>query len=604
MEDALPPFLLRLGLDQQADERAIRRSYARLLKQTDQEADPASFQALREAYEVALLWQAQQRRRAEEAESGESDAPEPATAASQPSSAAGRDGMPSASAHRESDSSDTESASGLVASTDPQAARASTARTSEQAARDVLQELQEKLAGGWPQDRPAARAWLDGVLEGDRLVDMDARFLFEWGVAGILADGWLPGKEHLFGPAMDCFGWRDDRGRLMAFDRAGGIVDAAIAELEYFDSLPDQARAAQRQLIRRLREDKCPSTSALLGQMPLLEQIAQIYPHWLHVVTNTRNIGRWRDWAAQVPKWRRWLTRQPRPARAQARAAAGKGSRFGWAFGVLLVLGALGRLFDSTPSPAPPPASYSSAVGAKPLSRPGSPSGAADSSVEQLLKGVPPLGSPASFARTDPKPLPLEGGGATVVRPAAGATYLVPPKVIYPPIARRLGQEGKVILAAIVDPDGKVRRAQVHTSSGHATLDDAAMTAVLNAAFIPAKDSAGRPIASAYKIPFNFKLSDGEGTSPPPPRSYGETVRDTVRPYVIFGESVSGNPAAEVTLKLAQDGRIQDHKLTKSSANRAWDAAVLRAIQRVPRLPADQNGKVPPEMVIAFRPKA
>jgi protein TonB len=51
------------------------------------------------------------------------------------------------------------------------------------------------------------------------------------------------------------------------------------------------------------------------------------------------------------------------------------------------------------------------------------------------------------------------------------ATHTVPP---YPPIARRLGVEGKVTLRLTVSVEGRVSRAEVVTSSGRDDLDQTA----------------------------------------------------------------------------------------------------------------------------------
>ena len=61
---------------------------------------------------------------------------------------------------------------------------------------------------------------------------------------------------------------------------------------------------------------------------------------------------------------------------------------------------------------------------------------------------------------------------------------------------------------------------------------------------------------------------------------------------------ISGNPVAEVEVTAAFDGSITARKLIKSSGVKAWDDAVLRAIDKMESLPRDIDGWVPPLLVI------
>lgn len=87
-----------------------------------------------------------------------------------------------------------------------------------------------------------------------------------------------------------------------------------------------------------------------------------------------------------------------------------------------------------------------------------------------------------------------------------------------------------------------------------------------------------------------------------PSASYGGRVAARIKPNIVFTDTVAGNPRAEVEIKLLPDGSIVASKLTQSSGNRAWDEAVLRAVERTATLPRDENGRVPPTIVLGFRP--
>ena len=88
-----------------------------------------------------------------------------------------------------------------------------------------------------------------------------------------------------------------------------------------------------------------------------------------------------------------------------------------------------------------------------------------------------------------------------------------------------------------------------------------------------------------------------------PSASYAGKVRAKVKPNVIFTADINGNPSAEVEVRTTPDGTIVSHRLIKSSGNKAWDDAVMKAIVRTETMPRDVDGRVPTPMILSFRPE-
>lgn len=89
-----------------------------------------------------------------------------------------------------------------------------------------------------------------------------------------------------------------------------------------------------------------------------------------------------------------------------------------------------------------------------------------------------------------------------------------------------------------------------------------------------------------------------------PSAGYNGKVAAKVRPNVIFTDDIAGNPSAEVEVRTTPDGTIVGQRLTKSSGNKAWDDAVIKAIIRTETMPRDVDGKVPTPMILVFTPRA
>lgn len=111
------------------------------------------------------------------------------------------------------------------------------------------------------------------------------------------------------------------------------------------------------------------------------------------------------------------------------------------------------------------------------------------------------------------KPAPLAKGAGDSAGTAAQMSAAVPApgnaKPHYPALARRRGYEGRVLIRVVVPPDGRAARAEIKESSGYRVLDRAALEAVKNWRFVPARHR-GRPVSSTVEVPVSFRL-EGQG---------------------------------------------------------------------------------------------
>ena len=93
----------------------------------------------------------------------------------------------------------------------------------------------------------------------------------------------------------------------------------------------------------------------------------------------------------------------------------------------------------------------------------------------------------------------------TTSQPRFDADYLKNPAPTYPPLSRRLHEEGKVLLRVWVDTTGRPGQIEVKTSSGSPRLDQAAQDAVWRWQFVPARHGS-EAIGAWVLVPITFVL--------------------------------------------------------------------------------------------------
>lgn len=112
-----------------------------------------------------------------------------------------------------------------------------------------------------------------------------------------------------------------------------------------------------------------------------------------------------------------------------------------------------------------------------------------------VVSSAAPTAAPALHTQAAPK----------VELPSSDADYLNNPKPPYPPLSKRLGEQGKVVVHTLIGADGVAQKADIKQSSGFDRLDQAAVATALRWRYVPGK-RAGVPEAMWFNVPFNFVL--------------------------------------------------------------------------------------------------
>jgi protein TonB len=120
--------------------------------------------------------------------------------------------------------------------------------------------------------------------------------------------------------------------------------------------------------------------------------------------------------------------------------------------------------------------------------------------VSPITVAPAPPPPPAAVAESAVAPEP-----APVIPPRFNADYLQNPAPAYPALARRMHEQGRVLIRVLVSADGLPERVELKTSSGFARLDHSALETIRSWKFVPARQG-GEKVAAWVVVPITFTL--------------------------------------------------------------------------------------------------
>jgi protein TonB len=155
--------------------------------------------------------------------------------------------------------------------------------------------------------------------------------------------------------------------------------------------------------------------------------------------------------------------------------------------------------------PVPPKAVRPGAAAPRPAAAAPSPSLSTPLASEAAPATAAPDALPVAAAPASTPALAAPAAQEKVSEPRGYAGYLDNPPPAYPPSAQKRGLEGQVVLKVHVLASGQPDSVTVARSSGHAILDDAALKAVTQWTFEPARRGQSA-IDGWVQVPLNFKI--------------------------------------------------------------------------------------------------
>lgn len=90
--------------------------------------------------------------------------------------------------------------------------------------------------------------------------------------------------------------------------------------------------------------------------------------------------------------------------------------------------------------------------------------------------------------------------------PSSTADYLSNPAPAYPPVSKRLHEQGRVLLYVLVDAQGAPVKVELKSSSGFNRLDEVALATVQRWKFVPGKRN-GIAESMWVEVPVEFRLA-------------------------------------------------------------------------------------------------